>query len=162
MSEALRGEVAWVTGSDRGIGRAIALRLADAGARVVVSSRSADEIGAVASQIKDRRGDALALPCDVTSVSDVADLVERARSSSTPTSRPRCLHSKRVAPPVEAYQDVAYESLSWFENMHAYQHLEPLALAYSLMTRSRKIDRDKLRMRDPGFVARYEALRGPS
>ncbi len=65
-------------------------------------------------------------------------------------------------PAVETYQDAAYESLSWFENMHAYQHLEPLALAYSLMTRSWKIDRDKLRMRDPEFVARYEALRGPS
>ncbi len=84
MSEALRGEVAWVTGSGRGIGRAIALRLADAGARVVVSSRSADEIDAVASQIKDRRGDALALPCDVTSVSDVADLVERTEARLGP------------------------------------------------------------------------------
>ena len=60
-------------------------------------------------------------------------------------------------PIVEAYQDAAYESLSWFEHMAAYQHLEPLAFAYTLMTRSKKIDREKLRLRDPAFVAAYEA-----
>ena len=71
MTRALDGEVAWITGGGRGIGRAIALTLADAGARVVVSARSADEISSVEREIGARGGQALALACDVTSGDDV-------------------------------------------------------------------------------------------
>lgn len=60
-------------------------------------------------------------------------------------------------PIVEGYQDAAQESRLWFENMERYMHLDPLSIAYTLMTRSRKIHREKLRQRDPEFVARYEA-----
>ncbi len=60
-------------------------------------------------------------------------------------------------PRVEAYQAAAFESLLWFENMHAYMHLDPVSFAYRLMTRSKKIDHEKLKQRDPAFVARYEA-----
>jgi len=63
-------------------------------------------------------------------------------------------------PVVEAYQDAAYESLQWFEDMETYEHLAPQAFAYALMTRSHKIDREKLRLRDPAFVAAYEASVG--
>ncbi len=77
MSQELRGAVAWVTGSGRGIGRAIALAMADAGARVVVSARSQGEIEAVAAEIKRHRQEALAVPCDVTAASEIAELVER-------------------------------------------------------------------------------------
>lgn len=60
-------------------------------------------------------------------------------------------------PVVDAYQEAAGESLLWFEHMDGYMDLEPLALAYHVMTRSRKIDREKLRHRDPAFMAAYEA-----
>ncbi len=65
-------------------------------------------------------------------------------------------------PVAEAYQDAAHESLLWFENMEAYRELPPLTFAYTLMTRSKKIDRDKLRQRDPAFVAAYEASQAAS
>jgi anthraniloyl-CoA monooxygenase len=60
-------------------------------------------------------------------------------------------------PVIEEYQRAAYESLVWFEHMRDYAHLSPLQFAFSLMTRSKKIDYENLRRRDPAFVAAYEA-----
>jgi anthraniloyl-CoA monooxygenase len=65
---------------------------------------------------------------------------------------------ERVRKPViEEYQQAAYESLVWFEHARDYMHLAPLPFAYSLMTRSKKIDYENLRRRDPAFIAAYEA-----
>jgi anthraniloyl-CoA monooxygenase len=60
-------------------------------------------------------------------------------------------------PQVDEYQDAAYESLLFFENLKDYMHLDPMPFAYKLMTRSGRIDQEKLRRRDPEFVAKYEA-----
>ena len=60
-------------------------------------------------------------------------------------------------PIIEEYQRAAYESLVWFERMRDYAHLAPVPFAFSLMTRSKKIDYENLRRRDPAFVAAYEA-----
>ena len=60
-------------------------------------------------------------------------------------------------PVIEEYQQAAYESLVWFEHARDYMHLAPLPFAYSLMTRSKKIDYENLRRRDPQFIAAYEA-----
>lgn len=59
-------------------------------------------------------------------------------------------------PVVDAIQDAALESLRWFENMGADFHLDPLPFAYKLMTRSGRIDKERLRLRDPLFVDAYE------
>jgi anthraniloyl-CoA monooxygenase len=62
-------------------------------------------------------------------------------------------------PVIEEYQEAASESLQWFENARRYTHLEPVELAFSLMTRSKKIDYDNLRRRDPDFIAAYDSWR---
>ena len=61
-------------------------------------------------------------------------------------------------PVVESLQNAAIQSLRRFERMDEDLHLDPLAFAYRLMTRSGRIDRERLRQRDPAFVAAYERL----
>lgn len=64
---------------------------------------------------------------------------------------------KRRKPVIEEYQEAASESLIWFENVKDYMHLSPLPFAYKLMTRSKRIDYENLKRRDPEFIAAYEA-----
>ncbi|HEU4478859.1 MAG TPA: FAD-dependent monooxygenase [Pyrinomonadaceae bacterium] len=64
---------------------------------------------------------------------------------------------KRRKPIIENYQAAAQDSMTWFENAGRYMHLRPLELAYSLMTRSGRVDDDELRKRDPEFMAAVES-----
>ncbi len=78
MSEfSLEGQVAVIAGSSRDIGRAIALRLAQAGAKVVVSSRKLQNVQEVADEIAAAGGEALALQAHVGRPADVAALVQQ-------------------------------------------------------------------------------------
>jgi len=72
----LNDKVAIVTGAGRGIGRAIALKLAGAGATVVVSDILEKEAETVAEEIKAAGGQSLAVLADVSQAADVARLVE--------------------------------------------------------------------------------------
>ncbi len=66
-------------------------------------------------------------------------------------------HFQAVRKPiVDRLQDAAMESLHWFESMGQDLGLEPIVFAYRLMTRSGRIDKEKLRRRDPIFVEAYE------
>jgi anthraniloyl-CoA monooxygenase len=60
-------------------------------------------------------------------------------------------------PVVEALQDAAFSSLLTLENIAEDWELEPLPFAYKLMTRSGRITHEKLKKRDPEFVAAYDA-----
>jgi anthraniloyl-CoA monooxygenase len=76
---------------------------------------------------------------------------------SEPEVAPALAEFERTRRPVvEALQEAAYESMLWFETVAERTRLEPLDFAYGLMTRSKKIDREKLRRRDPAFVEAYE------
>jgi anthraniloyl-CoA monooxygenase len=59
-------------------------------------------------------------------------------------------------PVLDEIQEAAYSSLLLFENADELMPLEPIELAYKLMTRSKKIDHEKLKQRDPDFIAQYD------
>jgi NAD(P)-dependent dehydrogenase (short-subunit alcohol dehydrogenase family) len=80
----LDGKAAFVTGGGRGIGRAIALALAEAGAAVAVVGRNVANLEQVAAEIAERGGRALALPCDVTDGREVDEAVAQARAALGP------------------------------------------------------------------------------
>ncbi|MFL5436813.1 MAG: 3-oxoacyl-ACP reductase family protein [Myxococcales bacterium] len=77
MTKELAGRVAIVTGAGKNIGKAIALALADGGAKVVVNGRSdRASVAAVVAEIGAKGGDALAVMADVSDEASVAGLVQ--------------------------------------------------------------------------------------
>jgi NAD(P)-dependent dehydrogenase (short-subunit alcohol dehydrogenase family) len=77
----LSGKVAVITGSSRGIGRAIAEAMADQGAKVVISSRKAEACEEAAHAINGKHGDgaAIAVPANISSKDDLQNLVNETR-----------------------------------------------------------------------------------
>ncbi|TDD34174.1 SDR family oxidoreductase [Actinomadura sp. KC06] len=74
----LEGITALVTGASRGIGRAVALAYADAGAHVILTSRDHQELEGVAGHIRDLGGTVGVYRCDVTDPEHVADVITTA------------------------------------------------------------------------------------
>ncbi len=73
----LRGKVALVSGASRGLGRGIALALAQAGADLALASRSSAALEEVAAEVRDQGRQALPLPVDVSTVAGAQAMVAR-------------------------------------------------------------------------------------
>lgn len=81
MDLKLKGKRAVVTGGSKGIGRAIALALADEGVDVAVCARSEGPLQAVAEEIRQRGAKAFAQPCDVGDAQALDAFLEQARAA---------------------------------------------------------------------------------
>ena len=77
----ITGQVAIVTGAGRGIGAATAVALAEAGADVVLSARTTEQLEQVAEQVRATGRRALVRPADLNELDEVADLAEAARAA---------------------------------------------------------------------------------
>ncbi|WP_423798021.1 SDR family NAD(P)-dependent oxidoreductase [Neobacillus sp. SAB-20_R2A] len=74
----LTGKVSIVTGASKGIGKAIAVGLAEAGSHVVLCSRTKVELDEVAKEIEQKGVEALVIPCDVSNPEDIQNVVDEA------------------------------------------------------------------------------------
>jgi NAD(P)-dependent dehydrogenase (short-subunit alcohol dehydrogenase family) len=74
----LKGRVAVITGAAKGMGKAHALKLAGAGAKIVLADLSQQECQLVADEIKKMKGEALSIKCDVSKKAEIDNLVSEA------------------------------------------------------------------------------------
>ena len=90
------------------------------------------------------------------------DSIALARALSAAPDVPSALAEFERArkPVIEEYQQAAQESRIWFENTRDYIRLPPAQLAYSLMTRSKRVTYESLKRRDPEFIKTYEKTEG--
>ena len=80
----LKGKVALVTGGGRGIGRAIARRLAEAGAGVVIASRKLENLEATAREFASLPGRIIPIACHVGRSSEIENLVRQTEAQAGP------------------------------------------------------------------------------
>lgn len=73
----LDGKVVVVTGASKGIGKAIAVAFAAAGAKVVLAARTRETLEQVTAELRENGAEALAVPTDVTNVDAVKQLIQR-------------------------------------------------------------------------------------
>ena len=85
-SRRLAGAVALVTGGSRGIGHAIALRLAGLGGSVAICSRNADTLAAAAAELRKSGVSVFSQIADVSRCADVASVVEKTEAALGPIS----------------------------------------------------------------------------
>lgn len=71
----LAGKIALVTGAGRGIGRAVAIKLAQSGCRVILTARTLDQLEQVQQEIATHGGEAVCVAADLTRDEEIAQLV---------------------------------------------------------------------------------------
>ncbi len=73
--------------------------------------------------------------------------------AGAPVESALAAYEEERRPVVASTQRAAQASLEWFENIGQYVHQEPAQFAFNIITRSRRVTYDNLRLRDPEFVA---------
>jgi NAD(P)-dependent dehydrogenase (short-subunit alcohol dehydrogenase family) len=119
----LSGRVAIVTGSSRGLGRAIALGYAAAGAKVVVTSRTQAASEAVAKEIEAAGGEALALAVDMGVMDDVDTIVD---ATVARFGRIDVVVNNAADPTLTRVEDL---DIATYDHVHAVNAKGPLFLA---------------------------------
>ncbi|TFW16268.1 bifunctional salicylyl-CoA 5-hydroxylase/oxidoreductase [Massilia arenosa] len=87
------------------------------------------------------------------------DAIELARCLAGSTGLRAALEAYQASRSIEVLkiQSAARNSMEWFENVQRYTAMDAQQFAYSMLTRSQRISHENLRLRDPGYVERYEA-----
>jgi anthraniloyl-CoA monooxygenase len=87
------------------------------------------------------------------------DAIELARCFGAHGEARAALAAYQEARAVEVLkiQSAARNSMEWFENVDRYSAMEAPQFAYSMLTRSQRLSHENLRLRDPGYVAGFEA-----
>ncbi|MEV5239830.1 bifunctional salicylyl-CoA 5-hydroxylase/oxidoreductase [Streptomyces cinnamoneus] len=92
-------------------------------------------------------------------VEDALALAGHVRDAATVPEALAAYEAER-RPVVESTQRAARASLEWFEDLALHTGGPPHRFAFDLLTRSRRVTHDNLRLRDPGFVAAVESEAG--
>jgi len=80
----LKGQVALITGANRGIGLAIAERLADMGAKLALCARNAEKLQQVALNLQNRGTEVFSRVADITDLADILKMVNETRAALGP------------------------------------------------------------------------------
>ncbi|MBT3344336.1 MAG: glucose 1-dehydrogenase [Gemmatimonadetes bacterium] len=105
----LTGQVALVTGAGRGIGRATALALAQAGARVIVVSRTRSQLDEVVEQIAVSGGEAAALDADLADLDVLDTLLERAQALWSGANIDILVNNAAISPYVKGAEEMSIQ-----------------------------------------------------
>ncbi|TXI05491.1 MAG: SDR family NAD(P)-dependent oxidoreductase [Rhizobium sp.] len=107
----LNGKVALVIGASSGIGEAVALALAEKGARVVIAARRVQRLNDLADRIRGCGGDATAIEADVTNEEQISDAVHRILQEFGQIDMLLCVAGVGVAAPFENTQTAEYRTM---------------------------------------------------
>jgi NAD(P)-dependent dehydrogenase (short-subunit alcohol dehydrogenase family) len=124
----LAGKVALVTGGTRGIGKAIAMHLAEAGARVILSSEDIQACNDTETELRERGCDVRGIVCDVTDPTAIEAIIERTTNEHGSIDVLVC--NAGVAGPVGPIHDAdpaAYQQLMEI-NLHSVVRLTSLVI----------------------------------
>jgi dehydrogenase/reductase SDR family member 4 len=117
----LRGKVAIITGSSRGLGLASAIGMAEHGAKVVISGRKSEACEAAAAQIRAAGGEAIAVPCNIGRKDELQRLVD-----ATITQWERVdivMANAAIHPWIGSVLDLKEETLNKFMQVNVQSHI---------------------------------------